>query len=49
MIMYYRHKCYNKNGQKRSDHQKLLEKSFDCTTEILEAKNNYILKMTTKL
>ena len=27
----------------------LLEKSSDCTKEILEAKNNYILKMTTNL
>ena len=42
-------KCYYKNGQKKSDHEKLLEKSFDCTKEILEAKNNYILKITTKL
>ena len=42
-------KCYYKNGQKKSDFEKLLEKSSDCTKEILEAKNNYILKMTTKL
>ena len=42
-------KCYYKNGQKKSDYEKLLEKSSDCTKEILEAKNNYILKMTTKL
>ena len=40
-------KCYYKNGQKKSDYEKLLEKSSDCTKEILEAKNNYILKMTT--
>ena len=32
----------------KSDYEKL-EKSSDCTKEILEAKNNYILKMTTKL
>ena len=42
-------RCYNKNGQKKSDHDKILDKSSDCTKEILEAKNNYILKMTTKL
>ena len=42
-------KCYCKNGQKKSDHKKLFEKSSDCTKEILEAKNNYILKMTTRL
>ena len=41
-------KCYYKNGQKKNDHEKLLEKSSDCTKENLEAKNNYILKMTTK-
>ena len=27
----------------------MLEKSFDCNKEMLEAKNKYILKMTTKL
>ena len=42
-------KCYYRNGQKKSDYEKLLEKSSDCTKEILEAKNSYILKMTTKL
>ena len=42
-------KCYYKNGQKKSDYEKLLEKCSDCTKEILEAKNNYTLKMTTKL
>ena len=41
-------KCYYKNGQKKSDFEKLLEKSSDCTKEILEAKNIYILKMMTK-
>ena len=42
-------KCYYKNGQEKSDYEKLLEKSSDSTNKILEAKNNYILKMTTKL
>ena len=42
-------KCYYKDGKKKSDYEKLLEKSSDCIKEILEAKNNCILKMTTKL
>ena len=42
-------KCYYKNGQKKSGYEKLLEKFSDCTKEILEAKNNYFHKMTTKL
>ena len=41
--------CYYKNGQKRSDLEKLFEKSSDCTKEILEAKIDCIFKMTTKL
>ena len=40
-------KCYYNYGQKNSDHKNLIEKSYDCTKEILKAKNNYILKMTT--
>ena len=42
-------KCYYKNYQKQSDHENYLEKSSDCIKEILEAKSNYILKMTTEL
>ena len=42
-------KYYYKNGQKKSDYKKLLEKSSDCTKDIFEAKSNFILKMTTKL
>ena len=42
-------KCYYKNGQKKKDYEKLLEQCSDCTKEILEVKNNYIHKMTTKL
>ena len=42
-------KCYYKNGQKKSDHEKISEKSSDHTKEIVDAKNNYSLKMTTKL
>ena len=33
-----RSKCYYKNGHRKSDHEKLLEKSSDCTKETLEAK-----------
>ena len=36
----YLTKTYYKNNQKKSDHEKLLENSSDCTKEILEAKNN---------
>ena len=42
-------KIYYKNGQKNSDHIKVLEKSEECTSLISEAKKNYILKMTSKL
>ena len=42
-------KCYYKNGEKKSDYEKLLEKSSDSTKEILEAKKSYILKITIKL
>ena len=31
------------------DHDKVLEKSEECTKQILEAKENYILKMTKKI
>ena len=41
-------KCYYKNGQEKNHHGKLLKKSADCTKDIFEAKNNYILKVTTK-
>ena len=42
-------KIYHKNGLRKSDQIKVLEKLAECTKEILEAKKNYILKMTTKL
>ena len=42
-------KIYYKNGLRKSDHIKVLEKSTECTKKILEAKKNYVLKMTTKL
>ena len=34
---------------RKSDHIKVLEKSTECNKKIPEAKNNYILKLTTKL
>ena len=42
-------KFFYKNGQRKIDHDKVLEKSEECTKQILEAKKNYILKMTIKL
>ena len=40
---------FYENGQRKIDHDKVLEKSEECTMQILEAKKNYILKMTKKL
>ena len=42
-------KIYFKNGLRKSDHIKVLEKSAECTQKILEAKKNYSLKITIKL
>ena len=42
-------KMFYKNGQKSTDKDKVLAKSAECTKNILEAKNNYILKRTKKL
>ena len=42
-------KYFYKNGQRNSDHVKVLQKSEECTNLISEAKKNYILKMTSKL
>ena len=39
---------FYKNGQKTEDHE-VLQISAECTNEILEAKNTYILKMSKKL
>ena len=41
-------KLFCKNGQMKTDHDKVLEKSAECTKEILEAKKNYIPNMTKK-
>ena len=42
-------KYFYRNGQRESYRDKLLEKSAECTREILEAKRQYILKMRRKL
>ena len=42
-------KSYYKNGQQKSDYDRVLEKSADFTKEIAQAKNDYINKMTDKL
>ena len=42
-------KMFYKNGQKTTDREKVLIKSAECTKEILEAKNIYILAMSKKL
>ena len=41
-------KYFYKNGQINCDYDKILEKSAEWTAEILEAKKNYILNMTSK-
>ena len=40
---------FYKNGQRKIDHDKVLEKSEECTKQILEVKKNCILKMTKKM
>ena len=42
-------KYFYRNGQRESDCDKVSEKSAECIREILEAKRQYILKMTSKL
>ena len=42
-------KFFHKSGLRKIDHDKVLEKSEECTKQIFEAKKNYILKMTKKL
>ena len=42
-------KFFYRNGQKESDHNKVLAKSAECTRDILKAKIWYILKVTKKL
>ena len=42
-------KILHKNGQRNSDYIKILEKSEECTSLILEAKKTYILRMTSNL
>ena len=40
---------FYKNGQRTTDREKVLMKSAECTKEILEAKNIYILAISKKL
>ena len=40
----YVDKFFYKIGQRKVGHDKVLEKSEECTKQILEAKKNYILK-----
>ena len=42
-------KIFYKIGQRKTDREKVLEKAAECTNEILEAKKNFILKMSKKL
>ena len=40
---------FYKRGLRKIDHDKVMEKSEECTKQILEAKMNSILKITKKL
>ena len=42
-------KPFYKNDQRKTDHDKVLEKAAESTKEILEGKKNYILKVAKKL
>ena len=42
-------KYFYKNGQIKCDYDKISEKSAECIRDILEAKKNYVLNMTSKL
>ena len=42
-------KFFYKYGQRKIDLDKVLQKSEECTKQILEAKRNCILKMTKKI
>ena len=42
-------KIFYKNGQTKTDREKELKKATGCTKEILEAKKNYIFKLSRKL
>ena len=42
-------KLFYKNSQRKIDHDKVLEKSEECAKQILEAKKNYIPKITKNL
>ena len=42
-------KIFYKNAQRKTDREKIFEKSTECTNEILEAEKDYIIKMNKKL
>ena len=41
-------KIFYRNGQTKTNHEKVLEKATECTNEIVEAKKNNILQMSKK-
>ena len=45
----YAEKCFSENGQRKTDDDKVLEKSGKCTKEIFKTRKNYTLKMIQKL
>ena len=42
-------KIFYKNGQSKTDREKVFEKATECTNEILEAEKNYIIKINKRL
>ena len=43
-------KIFCKSGQRKTDHEKVMEKATtECINEILQAKKNYLLEMSKKL
>ena len=42
-------KIFYKNGQRKTDLEKVLGKAIECSNEILEAKKNYIHRVSKKL
>ena len=44
----YKLKSYYKNGRQKSDYDKVLEISADCTKKITQPKNDFINKITLK-
>ena len=42
-------KIFYKNSQRETDCEKVLKRATECANEILDAKKNYILKMSKNL